>query len=286
MAFMTTKVTIYQVHDTIRTENGCILKRMCYIVFFKVTWPKSAGPCRFRDGAYMIWVSCKLLMSVEVGLVHCDMAECSVFARRPAPNNPFSSSLKDGILCPSLVCASKRQKKDLFFFKLGCTINVTLSNTLALSVGGLSRNTQEGTIHGYKGVSAFFRRAFSSLSPSVLGWVPPPPGANTSLGTGPQEVYLWKTDWHKHHVEHKKKLQTNSNQEYGPKNKVLQDASQMFFFLRLFVLFWCRDSIFVLLFQIKQLNMFCLNRTKHKQWMCIIHLIKNTLFLVLVQNIK
>lgn len=59
----------------------------------------------------MIWVSCRLLMSVEVGLVDCDMAECSVFARRPAPNNPFSSSLKDAILWPSLVCASKKQRK-------------------------------------------------------------------------------------------------------------------------------------------------------------------------------
>lgn len=58
----------------------------------------------------MIWVSCKPL-SVEVGLPDCDMAECSVFVRRPVPNNPFSSSLKDGILWPSLVCASKKAKK-------------------------------------------------------------------------------------------------------------------------------------------------------------------------------
>lgn len=57
-------------------------------------------------------------MSVEVGLLDCDMAECSAFVRRPAPNNPFSSSLKDGILWPSLVCASKRQKQVMYSFGL------------------------------------------------------------------------------------------------------------------------------------------------------------------------
>lgn len=41
------------------------------------------------------------------------MAERSLLARRPAPNNPFSSSLKDGILRPSPVCASKRPKKGI-----------------------------------------------------------------------------------------------------------------------------------------------------------------------------
>lgn len=67
---------------------------------------KSAGAA-----THIIWVSCKLLVSVEVGLADCDMAECSALARRPAPNNPFSSSLKEGILWPSLVCASRRQKE-------------------------------------------------------------------------------------------------------------------------------------------------------------------------------
>lgn len=115
MALITIKVTIYHVHDNIRIENWCILKKN----MFKITWQKSPSRCRFREDAYMIWVSCRLLMSVEVGLVDCDMAECSVFARRPVPNNPFSSSLKDGILWPSLVCASKRQKKSFCFLQKG-----------------------------------------------------------------------------------------------------------------------------------------------------------------------
>lgn len=38
------------------------------------------------------------------------MVDRSVLARRPAaPNNPFSSPLKDGILGPSLGCASEKK---------------------------------------------------------------------------------------------------------------------------------------------------------------------------------
>lgn len=66
----------------------------------------------------MIWVSCKVLMSVEVVLVGCEMAEWLLLARIPVPNNPLSSSLKDGILCPSLVCASKRQTKWMELYML------------------------------------------------------------------------------------------------------------------------------------------------------------------------
>lgn len=69
--------------------------------------------CLFTKGTYIFWASCKLLMSEEVGLVDCDIAEWSAFAMRPAPNNPFNSSLKDVSLWPSLVCASKRQKNKL-----------------------------------------------------------------------------------------------------------------------------------------------------------------------------
>lgn len=106
IALRTIKVTIYQVHDNIGIEMLLHSERM-----FQITWQSSPSHCRFREGTYIIWVSCKLLMSVEVGLVDCDMAECSGFVRRPVPNNPFSSSLKDGIFWPSLACASKRQKK-------------------------------------------------------------------------------------------------------------------------------------------------------------------------------
>lgn len=71
---------------------------------------KTVLRCRFREGTYIIWLSCKLLMSVEVDLVDCDIAECSVLARRPVPSNPFRSLFKFGILWASLVCASKTQK--------------------------------------------------------------------------------------------------------------------------------------------------------------------------------
>lgn len=52
------------------------------------------------------------MTSAEIGLVDSDIVEQSVFARIPAaPNNPFSSPLKDGILGPSPDCASEEGRR-------------------------------------------------------------------------------------------------------------------------------------------------------------------------------
>lgn len=68
------------------------------------------SPSTRLEGTHIIWVSCVLVTSAEIGLVDSDMVDRSVLARRPAaPNNPFSSPLKDGILGPSLGCASEER---------------------------------------------------------------------------------------------------------------------------------------------------------------------------------
>ena len=63
-----------------------------------------------------------LLISVDMGLVDSDMADLSVLARRPAPNKPFSSPLKDGILGRSLDCESVTENiESRYYIGIHCT---------------------------------------------------------------------------------------------------------------------------------------------------------------------
>lgn len=89
---------------------------------------------------HIIWLSWALLRSVEMGLVDSDMVDRSVLPRRPVPNNPFSSPLKDGFLPLSLEFPSEKDNesrrsrgcKELVFV-LGLPYQLTFDSAQSLT---------------------------------------------------------------------------------------------------------------------------------------------------------
>lgn len=89
---------------------------------------------------HIIWLSWALLRSVEMGLVDSDMVDRSVLPRRPVPNNPFSSPLKDGFLPLSLEFPSEKDNesrrssscKELVFV-LGLPYQLTFDSSQSLT---------------------------------------------------------------------------------------------------------------------------------------------------------